>query len=168
MYKLKPLNYSMHLLEPYISQITIDVHYNRHYLTYLRNLNKLLLENNFDFSYPKEKIYTHINMFNESKRKDILFNLGGVVNHELYFENFSPAPTNKIKEPLKSAIIKDFSSIEKFYEEILHLANSLKGSGYTFLALDKTSHLHLINLKTIMDGYMEIIVTILITLKQIL
>lgn len=146
MYKRKPLNYQLGSLEPFISKRTIDVHYNRHYLSYLRNLNRLLIENNFDFSYPKEKIYHHINDFKDTTKEDILFNLGGVVNHELYFDNFSPTATQEIKEPLKSAIIKDFSSIEKFYRELSRLASTLKGSGYTFLALDKRGDLHLINL----------------------
>ena len=87
MYTIKPLNYNYDYLEPYISERTVNIHYNKHYKKYLDNLNELLIKNNYDFRYSKEELVSHIDIFPLKDRGDILFNLGGVINHELYFEN---------------------------------------------------------------------------------
>ena len=87
MYQKDNLTYSS--LEPYISDRTLSIHYNNHYLKYLKNLNDLLIKENYNFKYTKEELFNHIDEFNISSRDKILFNLGGIVNHELYFYNIS-------------------------------------------------------------------------------
>ncbi|MBE6149413.1 MAG: superoxide dismutase [Firmicutes bacterium] len=143
MYTIKPLKYNYNYFEPYISSRTIDIHYNKHYKKYLDKLNNLLIKNNYDFKYSKEELVNHIDIFPLSDRDDILFNLGGVINHELYFENLGY--DNKPNGLLEQKINKQYGSFFKFKEEFIKVANELVGSGYTFLIINKNKDLEIIN-----------------------
>ena len=126
--------------EPYISSYTMNIHYNKHYKKYLDNLNKLLSK--YDYEYSKEELVKNMSIFPISERDDILFNLGGVLNHELFFNNLG---YGKMSENFKNKIIEDFNSIDNFKEEFIKQANLLVGSGYTFLVLNKENNLEIIN-----------------------
>ncbi len=144
MYKLEKLNYSYDELEPYIDSHTLGLHHNKHQKNYLKKLNELLMKNNYDFRYTLEELPKHILEFNENDREDILFNLGGVINHNIYFKSISP---NKELPSIfmNSLIINSFENYENFIKELKQKAMSLKGSGYTYLVLDK-GKLKIINL----------------------
>lgn len=144
MYKLEKLNYSYDELEPYIDSHTLGLHHNKHQQNYLKKLNELLIKNNYDFRYTLEELPKHIMEFNENDREDILFNLGGVINHNIYFKSISP---NKELPSIfmNSLIINSFENYENFIKELKQKAMSLKGSGYTYLVLDK-GKLKIINL----------------------
>ena len=86
MYKFKDLPYDYDALEPYIDTHTLGLHHNKHQRNYLNKLNELLINNNYDFKYSLEELSKHINEFPEEDREDITFNLGGLINHNLYFE----------------------------------------------------------------------------------
>ena len=126
--------------EPYISSYTMNIHYNKHYKKYLDNLNNLLSK--YDYEYSKEELVKNIAIFPLAERDDILFNLGGVLNHELFFNNLG---YGKMSENFKNKIIEDFNSIDNFKEEFIKQANLLVGSGYTFLVLNKENNLEIIN-----------------------
>lgn len=140
------LTYSWDALIPYISERTLQIHYNRHYLSYLNKLNSLLLKSNVPINYPISNLFTSIDAFPLKDRDDILYNAGGVLNHELYFSELSQNPNKSIPESLNSAIIKKFGSIQNFKDRFIEYASTLPGSGYTFLAVDKNGELVLLNL----------------------
>lgn len=134
MYKKINLNYDS--LEPYIDDKTLDIHYNKHYGKYLDNLNKILDSINYDYAYSIKDIVKNINEFDESIRGELLYNAGGVLNHELYFSNMNP---NSKKEPtgiFREAIDKKYGSFNNFVVEFIKQANKLKGSGFTFLVIN--------------------------------
>ena len=99
-------------LEPEISDKTLTIHYNNHYLNYLKKLNNLLKE--YDIKYTKEELFKHIDEFNIKDRDKILFNLGGVVNHELYFNSISNLKNNKPIKSIEIAINKDYGNYNNF------------------------------------------------------
>ena len=143
MYTIKPLNYNYDYLEPYISERTVNIHYNKHYKKYLDNLNELLIKNNYDFRYSKEELVSHIDIFPLKDRGDILFNLGGVINHELYFENMGY--NNSPKGMLEKKINEQYGSFENLKNKIIENTKNLVGSGYTFLIINKDNDLEIIN-----------------------
>lgn len=145
MYRLNPLPYDYDALEPFIDTHTLGLHYNKHQKSYLNNLNKILISNNFDFKYPIEELPLHLNEFNRKDLNDIMYNLGGVLNHANYFRSISP---NKIKPSAKLSeeINKTFGDMEKFYKEFKTAALSIKGSGYTFLVINQSGKLQIVNL----------------------
>lgn len=132
------LNYEYNDLMPYISPRTLLIHYNNHYLKYKENLNKLIMTDDL------VKLIKNIDKYDLRKRDEILYNVGGVLNHELYFSSMNHKnrmPTGK----LKIAIDKKYGSYDKFKREFIRKANMMIGSGYTFLVINKNG-LDIINL----------------------
>lgn len=145
MYKVEKLPYDYSALEPYIDTRTIGIHYNNHYMGYLKKLNKLLDDQNFSYQYPLYELPKHIEEFPIKVRGEILYNAGGVLNHELYFKNMSPNKNTKPKGILKEAIDSKYGSFENFKKEFIRNAMVLAGSGYTFLVV-KNKKLEIINM----------------------
>lgn len=145
MYESIKLNYEYDELEPYIDTKTVGLHYNTHYLRYLEKLNKILKDNGYDFKYSKVELINHIDEFPLNIRDDILFNLGGVLNHELYFKNMNPKKSNKPTGKIKNAIDKKYGNYENFKKEFKNITRELVGSGYTNLVMNKNKKLNIIN-----------------------
>lgn len=122
-------------LEPYIDDETLNLHYNKHYGKYLDNLNRLLVKGNYGFTSLYELV-ENIDKINLNDRGEILFNLGGVINHSLYFYNMSDRGNNKLVGLLGEDIIRYFDSYDNFMRLFKESALELQGSGYTFLVLD--------------------------------
>lgn len=141
-YKRITLDYKS--LEPYIDDRTLDLHYNAHHRNYTDKLNKYLNDINYDYKDSPEYLAKHIDILPMENRDEILFNLGGYLNHSLYFYNL----TNKKKDipiELLNLINKYFGSFSLFKEEFIDMAMEVKGSGYTFLVMDKNNKLRIIN-----------------------
>lgn len=92
MYKLEKLSYLFSDLEPFIDTHTLGLHYHKHYQNYLNNLNKLLQKNNYDYQYSIIELVNHLKEFNKEDIPDIKFNLGGVLNHNIYFKSINSFP----------------------------------------------------------------------------
>lgn len=143
MYKLPKLPYLYQDLEPFIDTHTMGLHLKKHQKNYLNNLNKLLKKNNYQYQYSLTELLYHLNEFPLNDQEDILFNLGGVLNHNLYFKSIGPnneEPTGKLLDAIK----KKYQNLENFFKVFKQMALSIKGSGYTFLVLNN-NELELIN-----------------------
>lgn len=141
-YKRITLDYKS--LEPYIDDRTLDLHYNVHYRNYTDKLNKYLNDINYDYKDSPEYLAKHIDILPMENRDEILFNLGGYLNHSLYFYNLTNKKKN-IPIELLNLINKYFGSFSLFKEEFIDMAMEVKGSGYTFLVMDKNNKLRIIN-----------------------
>lgn len=144
MYELPKLTYMFQDLEPYIDTHTMGLHYHKHEQNYLNQLNSLLKKSNYDYRYTLDQLLYHINEFPKSNQEDILFNLGGVLNHNLYWKGINPIGT-KPNGQLKIDLEKRFGSYEKFWDCLKEKALKLKGSGYTFLVINDIGQLDIIN-----------------------
>ncbi len=145
MYKLPVLPYLFQDLEPYIDTHTMGLHYHKHQQNYLNKLNALLEANNYDYRYPIEELFYHLSDFKKEDRADILYNLGGVLNHNLYFKSINPKaklPFGKLKDDLE----KTYGTLDNFFIKFKEKALDLKGSGYTFLVINDKGELAIINL----------------------
>ena len=111
----------------------------------MNKLNEILEKNKYDYRYSLSELLFHIDEFPKEDRENILFNLGGVLNHNLYWNSLSPKKVTP-KGRLKISIDKKYNSFEKFVDEFKKKALSLKGSGYTFLVLNNLGELDIINL----------------------
>ena len=79
MYNLPALPYHYTALEPYIDAKTMFVHYNKHFKTYLDNLNAKLGEENIPLQ-TIENLIKNISFYSE----DVRNNGGGYYNHLLF------------------------------------------------------------------------------------
>lgn len=143
MYKKIRLPYNS--LEPVIDDETLDIHYNKHYQKYIDNLNDLI-GNNDDLI----DVIKGIDKYDLSKRGEILYNAGGVLNHQMYFENL--APTIIMNEKFMQVLIKSYGSYDNFVNKFKEIANKLVGSGYTFLVLNQ-GKLDIINMSNQENPY---------------
>lgn len=133
-HEMPKLPYANNALEPVISQQTIDYHYGKHLQTYVNNLNNLVPGT----EYEKKDLVTIVATAPDGA---IFNNAGQVLNHTLYFLQFSPKPSQS--EPtgkLAEAIKRDFGSFENFKKEFNAAAVGLFGSGWAWLSVDKTEN----------------------------
>ena len=124
MYKPFQLPYSYSALEPYIDEKTMYVHFNEHYLGYIKKLNALLPSGP-----PINKLITDISNYST----DIKNNAGGYFNHSLFWNMLRPYKPFAINEPpplVKSIINRDFGSFNNFKNEIIETAKKRFGSGW--------------------------------------
>ena len=144
MFEMKTLPYNYSGLEPIISTTTVNIHYNKHEKGYLDRLNKFLSEAGYNGNYTIPEIILNIDKFPMEYRGDILYNAGGVVNHDLYWNSMGKLslPNGKLLEK----IVDVYGSYDSFKKKFIEEANKVIGSGYTFLVMDNKKNLNIINL----------------------
>ena len=132
-HELIKLPYEANALEPVISQKTIEFHHGKHLQAYVNNLNNLIAGTKYE------------NMSLEDIVKDseggIFNNAGQILNHNMYFQQFSPDPNRRPDEILLEAIQAEWQTFENFQKEFNAAAASLFGSGWVWLAADKDKKL---------------------------
>ena len=131
-------------LKPVVDDRTLNLHYNVHYRNYTDKLNELLRKINYDYKNTAIYLAKNIDIIPMEERDEVLFNLGGYLNHSLYFYNLTDKK-KKIPDEMIELINKHFGSFSLFKEEFISMAKEVKGSGYTFLVLDKNNKLRIIN-----------------------
>ena len=132
-FQLMALPYATEALEPVISKETIAFHHGKHLAGYVNNLNGLL-EGSPLAGLPLEEIVL-------KAEGGMLNNAGQILNHELYFGQFSGDPKSAPIGQLAEAIIQDFGSFEVFKEEFQKKGATLFGSGWVWLSADKDGKL---------------------------
>ncbi|HEV7948745.1 MAG TPA: superoxide dismutase, partial [Glaciihabitans sp.] len=77
------------------------------------------------------------NLANVNKlEKDLAFNLGGHVNHSIFWTNLSPNGGDKPTGELEAAINEFFGSFDKFVAHFTAAATGIQGSGWAVLSWD--------------------------------
>lgn len=147
MYQLPILPYAFQDFEPFIDTHTMGLHYHKHQQTYLNNLNNLLMKNNYPYNYKEEELINHINNFPKSDQEDILFNLGGVINHNLYWKSIKPKNNQLPTAALKNQLERQYKTYDNFLQNLKDQALKVKGSGYTFLVIGNDHNLEILNTK---------------------
>ena len=132
-FELIKLTYASDGLEPIIGKSTIEFHYGKHLQTYVNNLNNLIQGTKFEDAELKTIV-------NESDGA-IFNNAGQILNHNLYFTQFSPNGGGKPSGKLAEAIDTAWGAFENFQKEFEAAGVSLFGSGWAWLAADKEGKL---------------------------
>ena len=132
--ELMALPYAIDALEPVISKQTLEFHHGKHLAGYVNNLNGMLPGSGFEDAALEEIAL--------KAQGGMLNNAGQILNHNLYFGQFSApkaenAPTGKLAE----AIVRDFGSFEAFKEAFQKSGTTLFGSGWVWLSADKDGKL---------------------------
>ena len=85
-FELMALPYAVEALEPVISRQTLEFHHGKHLAAYVNNLNGLLPGSGFEEMTLEEIVC--------KAQGGILNNAGQILNHELYFGQFTAPKTN--------------------------------------------------------------------------
>ena len=132
-FELMVLPYGQDALEPVITKETIAFHHGKHLAGYVNNLNAML-EGSPLVGLPLEEIVL-------KAEGAILNNAGQILNHNMYFGQFSRDPKSVPTGKLAEAIERDFGSFEAFKEEFVKKGVTLFGSGWVWLSADKDGKL---------------------------
>ncbi|MDR0537202.1 MAG: superoxide dismutase [Tannerellaceae bacterium] len=132
-FELVKLSYGADELAPVISKQTIEFHHGKHLQTYVNNLNNLVQGTKFE----------NANLETIVKESDgaIFNNAGQVLNHNLYFTQFSPKGGGQPSGKLAEAINLAWGTFENFQKEFEISGTGLFGSGWVWLASDKDGKL---------------------------
>jgi Fe-Mn family superoxide dismutase len=128
-YTLPDLAYDYSALEPSISGAIMELHHSKHHQTYVTGANTALAQ--------LAEARDSDNLANVNKlEKDLAFNLGGHVNHSIFWTNMSPNGGDKPTGELAAAIDEFFGSFDKFRAHFTAAALGVQGSGWAVLAWD--------------------------------
>ncbi|HEY7051440.1 MAG TPA: superoxide dismutase [Mycobacterium sp.] len=128
-YTLPDLPYDYGALEPHISGQINELHHSKHHATYVKGANTALEK----LAEAREK-GDHGSIF--LYEKNLAFNLGGHVNHSIWWKNLSPEGGDKPTGDLAAALDDAFGSFDKFKDQFTAAANGLQGSGWAVLGYD--------------------------------
>lgn len=144
---LGPLPYDYKALEPYIDARSLEIHYTKHHQAYVDNLNKAVAD------YPElqkksiEDLLKDLTQVPEAARLGVRNFGGGHYNHAFFWSIMGAKHDMKVPEDLAKAIEKQFGSFELFKEQFTKAAQTLFGSGWAWLVIDKKRNLQI--LKTV-------------------
>ena len=124
---LAPLPYKNDALEPYVTGLTIEVHYERHHQGYLKKLLELV-EGKPERDEPLETLI-------RSASGEIFENAAQVWNHDFFWKSLKPGGSAPGGE-LLAAIERDFGSLAELERRFLQAARGHFGSGWLWLVLD--------------------------------
>jgi len=138
MFELPKLPYQNDALEPYISSKTIEFHHGKHHAAYVKNLNALIANTQFE----KMSLEGII----RSSDGAVFNNAAQVWNHTFYWNCLTPAEKAKKKPTgkLLKAIERDFGGLDDFKESFVKQSVSLFGSGWTWLVSDDNGKLSIL------------------------
>lgn len=142
-FELPKLKYGYDALEPHIDARTMEIHYNNHHGTYVKNLNAAL-EGHPDLAKKSiEEILADLNAVPESIRTAVRNNGGGHFNHTLFWSILGPGKGGEPKGDLARAIAEAFGTFENFKAEFKKAALGRFGSGWAWLALGRDRKLYI-------------------------
>ena len=132
MQTLITLPYAPDALAPAISAETISFHHGKHLATYVNNLNKAVAGTLMENMSLEELIVKSA----AEGLTPVFNNAGQVLNHNMYFLQFSPNAKAAPEGALKKAIDEAFGSFEEFKAAFAAAGASIFGSGWVWLQAD--------------------------------
>ena len=137
-YTLPELPYDYSALAPSISAEIMELHHSKHHQAYVTGANAALA----GLAAARDAG----DLANVNKlEKDLAFNLGGHVNHSIFWTNMSPDGGDKPTGDLESAINDNFGSFDKFTAHFTAAAMGVQGSGWAALMWDSIGKNLIIN-----------------------
>ena len=128
-YTLPDLDWDYGALEPHISGEINELHHAKHHATYVNGANTALKQlDDARYNNDYAAIVLHEN--------DLAFNLGGHINHSIWWKNLSPDGGGTPAGPLAAAIDEHFGSFTLFRDQFAAAANAVQGSGWAWLGYD--------------------------------
>lgn len=142
MFTLIELPYALDALDPVISAQTLSFHHGKHLQGYVDNLNKLLPDSGLENLSLEEIIKASLPA--PTGNPAIFNNAGQILNHNLYFTQFTakpslPAPTGNLYKQIE----KQWGALDAFKAEFEAKGVSLFGSGWVWLQADETGELNI-------------------------
>ena len=140
-FTLPPLPYDYDALVPELEEKVLYFHHDKHFATYVDNLNQLLEKAPAYQSWSLERLCRDWAELPEELRTGVRNNAGGVFNHDLYFRTLHPLPVSGPDSELEGAIQQAFGSMLELKAAMKQAALGQFGSGWAWLTADSDGRL---------------------------
>jgi len=132
MLEMKPLEFDLKDLEPYMSAKTLDFHYNKHYKNYVDKLNELI--NGTEYAYMElEDIVKE--SYKHKEDNAVYNNAGQVWNHEFFWKSLTDKGPLMPKDDILQKINQHYDSYATFKKIFKAKALSQFGSGWCWVVI---------------------------------
>lgn len=154
-YTLPNLPYAHDALEPFIDEMTMQIHHGKHHAAYVTNVNKALESAPELADLPVEELLRNINRVPEAIRTAVRNNGGGHANHTLFWEIMGPNQGGAPSGTLADAIGSTFGSFEDFKTKFANAGVTRFGSGWAWLVVKDGGSLDLYSSANQDSPYMD-------------
>lgn len=145
-FSLPKLPYAYNALEPHIDAKTMEIHHMKHHQTYVDKLNAALEKHPGLFKEPISSLLSNIDSMPSDIKSAVQNHGGGHANHSLFWEIMTPhAKENAFTGEITEAINNKYGNFDVFKQEFNDFALKVFGSGWTWLVLDYSSELSIMN-----------------------
>lgn len=131
------LDFTLDALEPYISQATMDNHYNHHHKTYIDKLNGFIEAGDTQGEHDLESIV-------KSSQGGVYNNAAQTWNHNFFWQCLTPAARSQYSPALETMIGQSFGSMDQFKQALTQAAATRFGSGWVWLVKNQDDQLEII------------------------
>lgn len=142
---LPDLGYAFDALEPHIDARTMEIHLTKHHRAYVDNANKVLEQLPGLKDYSAERLLSNLEAVPPSARVALQNNVGGHVNHSLFWKLLTPGGPSKPSGRLAGAIDAAFGSLDAFKGALSNAASTRFGSGWAWLVVPKQGGLKVLS-----------------------
>lgn len=125
-HRLPPLPYAYNALEPYIDEMTMRIHHDKHHQSYVDGLNKAERELQQARQSGQFDLVKHW-------ERELAFNGAGHYLHTLFWTVMAPHAGGQPSGSLATQIRQDFGSYEAFKKQFTEAANKVEGGGWAIL-----------------------------------
>ena len=129
LYTLPELPYDYAALEPHISGKIMELHHSKHHAAYVVGANVAIEK------LEEARATNDFASINQAE-KNLAFNLGGHINHSVYWTNMAPAAGGEPEGLIADAIAEHFGNFAAFKAQFTAVAAGVQGSGWAVLAWD--------------------------------
>jgi Fe-Mn family superoxide dismutase len=128
-YTLPDLDYDYSALAPHIASEIMELHHSKHHAAYVAGANAAL--DKLAEARAADSFATVAKL-----EKDLAFNLGGHINHSVFWKNLSPDGGGEPDGDLAAALGEAFGGFTPFQRHFSEAALGIQGSGWAILAYD--------------------------------
>jgi len=139
-FKLPALPYAYEALGPAIDSETMHLHHDKHHGAYVANLNAAAKEAPQIADHPMEHLLANLDQVPDSVRTTVRNNLGGHVNHSMFWEIMGEAGSKPAND-LAAAIRRDFGGLDHLQASFNTAGGKIFGSGWVFVTVTQDGKL---------------------------
>ena len=136
-FTLPDLPYDYAALEPTIDARTMEIHHGKHHQAYIDNANKALAGTEWEHN-NAESVLASLAAIPEEIRATVRNNVGGHVNHSLFWTIMGAEGGGEPEGELKAAIDDLWGSTDELKTAVNDAGVKRFGSGWTWLVYDGT------------------------------
>jgi Fe-Mn family superoxide dismutase len=132
-FTLPPLGYGYDALEPHLDARTMEIHHTKHHQAYIDNANKALEGRSDLLGIPVMELLKRIKDLSGAQGTTLRNNVGGHLNHSLFWQLLAPGGAKEPEGALAEAITRDFGSVDTCRRQVADAAMKRFGSGWAWL-----------------------------------